>query len=376
MTVNSVTYRDYGWRQSGRLPPTRTATPAPSLRLPGVAPYRPIARAAKTGSIFKAPGIASRGSSSILTPISGTLRAQQLRALKTLARKLRPKHPGFDAGELALRGLSQYLRQVNDTPVGFPGWGSIDAWRGPAQEPLGYAPGDYVPNPFDHSPTWTSFRVAALDGSTCRLPVGCQFWGDFPGYDPTAPGAPDPFLSTEPVAIPQPHGLTKPRPFPRYHKQPDLAPEPEPSPYGPRNTIGITVGTTLRDGISIELNPPRLRDRKDKASPADALVWSVLHKFANALGETKEWIDIFAEAAGYTSRLKDMPKSLYGKQTAQKAYYLFAMGGFNNIDVDLLAHLIHENNVEDAMFGFLGQLSKAASRRLGLSVGLQTGLLM
>lgn len=99
-------------------------------------------------------------------------------------------------------GFALFLAADKIFPPGFPGFDNITAvWRNPAQEPLGFSPGDFVPNPFDHRGFWGPPWVALLDSNTCALPAGCQFWGDFPGSDPTAPGSPDPF---QPVPAPIP----------------------------------------------------------------------------------------------------------------------------------------------------------------------------
>lgn len=149
-------------------------------------------------------------------------------------------------------------------PPGWPGWGAIDAvWRNPAQEPLGFKPGDFVPNPFDHQASWGPPWVALLDKNTCALPLGCQFWGDFPGADPTitAPAEADPF---QPVPSPMPFRFDENSPLTQLGPHP-LA-DPLPRRYATVNRQsdyvtappGITPLGPLPPGVS----PPAVSQKK------------------------------------------------------------------------------------------------------------------
>lgn len=281
---------------------------------------------------------------------------------------------------LILMAWNQYI-----DPDGFPGWGEFPEGftSDPGTPYPGTSPGDYTANGFDNGP----YGVTAenlIDTSDGTPAFGFRYWGHFPYNNPGPANRAVDWPAAQPLAMPQ--GALRTRASTKaarviYNKLENLA-DPQTQTSGPRwpnNNVAIKIGLK---SVTFTRDTPRKRDREDKAKPKSAFVYAVLRTAADALGETKEWIDMLADAAGYEFYGGNLPKALrfphqlLGKETQKKAYYLFVLGGFNNIDFDKLRQLVVENNAEDAAFGFMGRLAAQASRRLGLTVGLQTGPLI
>lgn len=271
----------------------------------------------------------------------------------------------------------QIFRRYVD-PAGFPGFDNIgEAWRKPTIGHI-YSPGQYVPNPFDFHDNPDNLPESLLDtddvvGATIR------YWGDF-GADPYP--NPVPGTNWPQVTNLMPVGLPGGSPGIKHKLLPDLAPQVQPLPrWTPAMAfaISISLGTVSENRMMrVRNNPPRKRDGEPKVKPANLFVWMVMKKLANAGGETKEYLDIFADATGYWKGSIFLPIELRntGKETQAKWWWLFEGGGLRNLDWEELAVLIVENEIEDLIYGALGQLSKAAAQSLNLTVGPQTGLVM
>lgn len=376
MTVGSVTARSHGGVTAIRFKPALSGISQAKTKITAH-------RGWQTGKVTKVPFAVSTRHVGLAT------RAAQKVALRQMASV---------ALGAALRAPSVVTLAVHTfiflygraVPKNWPGWDNINpVYRSPPQEPLGKVPGQYIGNPFDYTPGWNGpSRIALLDADDAGLPFGIRFWGDMPGFDP----APDPFpLRPHPENLfpPQPQPAPAPQPeperWPRYNRQVDRSPRLRSSPrWNPRSNIAVNINVGASGQMPkvwVTHNVVRARGRDDKAKPADQFVYAVLKTLANGLGETKEWIDILGEASGYRRGAGDqnhlLPASIRkGHETVAQAYWLFVLGGINNIDFDELADLVIENEIEDFLIGIAGQMSKFAGRRLGLSVGPQTGLAM
>lgn len=330
------------------------------------------------------PSVSTRG-------LKHAIRNQQRKSLAQIARIVTGNVVRTVARStpLSLAALmtADYLYNKVVEPDGFPGFENIEqAWRSPPQAPF-LSPGDWAPNPFDHSPTYNAAggRIALLDALTCGLPLGCKYWGDFPGTSPYPNHRPGVNWPTVPQWLPNPTPAAAPglRPLPRYNRQRDLSEKIRPrARWRPTNNISIRIRlprTSPRRGSSVELkhDVPRTKGpvRDDKAKPANQFVYDVLKGLANFMGEVKEWIDILAEAAGYDGVSFTAPLSIQdGHETVKKAWWLFVDAGINDIDFQTLAVLVIENEIEDRVIGEIGKMSKLAAQSLNLTVGPQTGL--
>lgn len=314
----------------------------------------------------------------ISTPLGQKLSRQvERRALRKLAFKLL-RSKAFGVADELIRDVSWMIWQQTLDPTGFPGWGNFPAeWTSHAGVPQPKSPGSYTSNGFDTNPTWVQTSSDGLIDKSDGSPIfGFRYWGHFHGSNPLPGGRPGDDWATTALTMAMPKAQALARSATAYRQLANLWPEPVTQVMWVRNNISIRFGTTLRDPIDIKVDVARIRDRQNKAKPADAFVYAVLRSFADGVGEIREWVDILSEAAGYEKYDKRIPKALWGNETQKKMFYLFALGGFNNIDFDDLALLVVENEIEDAFYGFLGTLSKSAARRLGMTVGPQTGLVM
>lgn len=294
-------------------------------------------------------------------------------ALRKLALRLVAKKAFGVFGEIAPTLIQSFYKRHIE-PDGFPGFGNFTAgWTSNAGAPWpGIVPGDYTINGFDVSQPWGAAVPNMVDANDGDI-FGLRYWGH---YDA------DPFLGFSPAVdwatrtTAMPRTTARPRPQTKYRQLPDLAPELQVEPWGPRKNIEVTIGTAFREPFRVDV--PRIRDRGDKAKPSNMFIWAALRGLVDAGGESKEWIDILAEASGYVKGSMMLPEELRGdaKQTQAKTYWIFFAGGLSLIDWDKLAVLIVENEIEDRIYGALGQLSKHAGRSLGLTVGPQTGLVM
>lgn len=282
---------------------------------------------------------------------------------------------------------ADYLYNKVVAPSGFPGFENIgEGWRD-EQHHLGFEPGDYVPNLFDVGPFGPPPSRALLDSDDASIPLGIRYWGDF-GVDPyDVPGTVGDNWPTEPIWLPNPVPAVAPRRA--YEPQANLNPRARRQPERNRRaqararhrnismTFRIRIGRgrlAASASFTVKNDQPGGRILRDqKATPANQFLYAVLKTLANTLGETKEWTDILAEAAGYPG-FSSGPFERGHHQTVQKAWWLFIDGGINEIDFDLLAVLVIENEIEDFVIGVAGQMSKFAARSLGLTVGPQTGL--
>lgn len=284
-------------------------------------------------------------------------------------------------------------------PAGFPGWGTFpDGWTSNPGVPYpGKSPGDYTANGFDNSPNWSTVTPNIIDTSDGSPIGGFRYWGHF-NANPLPGGArgvdwplPTHHILPEPISPPGVRPRALPRNNPRYRKLRDLSPRRAPR-WTPRSgfMISLRIGPQRRlaRDLKFRINPVRDRDGGDKAKPANAAVFFALKLLANAGGEIKEMVDIFAEAAGYDDwllrkaagfkGLVPVPASIDdgGHETQRKIFYLFWVEGINAIDFDLLFELLRYNMVEDIAFGLMGRASKFTAQNLGLTVGPQTGLVM
>ncbi len=364
MSVGMVTARSTG----GARPANRTSAPR-------------IAQVLRDPRLTRAfiPAAAKRAQQSAVVSIARTI-------APVIARRFAP----FLAAELVYLLVTRTVE-----PDGFPGWGNFTvSYTVEHGHPQTISPGDIAPNGFSHgtySPPILRDGLLDLDDGT---PIGgFRYWGEFHGL-PTAPHltTPKPLGADWPVEemfTPIPVG---PAAVPRsaatpYRRAPDYAPQVQRSVrWRPRSNLTLVVplpapnGRVARDP-SFRHNVPRARNDDIKAKPANQFVFAVLKGLANALGEAKEWVDILAEAAGYDHRRSLTPTGRiepgrFRRITVDKIQYLFFEGGMENIDFELLAELVVENEIEDRIYGALGQLSKHAARSLGLTVGPQTGLVL
>ncbi len=385
MSVNAVTFRQRGGLTFTRPLPTHFKFVA----RPQFGPFRPVALYVKPfrdlrtvgnraitprAPAFK-PGFVGR----IVTPY-GQAAARQVerKALRKLAAKLLFKKALGIAGEI-VPTLAQNIWQAQIDPPGFPGWGNFPAsWtsNGGTIYP-GKEIGTLTVNGFDQGP-WSSVVHNLIDLSDGDI-FGFRYWGHFHGSNPFSTGfRPGDDWAFETQGLANPAAQTTAQARVRYRTHTETATAVQTQPWGPRQNVAIGIGTSNRDPIDIAHNVPRVRDRGDKAKPKNIFVYLVIKRFANAGGEIKEWTDILAEASGYIKGSMMLPEHLRdtGKETQAKLYWLFVVTGINSLDWPLLAELIVENEIEDLIYGFAGQLSKAAARSLGMTVGPQTGLVM
>lgn len=359
MSVGMVTARSHGGLRPANI--GRAPTSSRVVRLRSVRNVRTrIPAAIQRGVQTKAQKVAVRKMAALL--VQSVLRAPSLFPIATTV------------GWLVFNEVRP--------PAAFPGFEQITpGWRAP---PIGdtYSPGDYVPNPFDHG-AFDNPPESLLDTDDVIFPTGIRYWGDFL----TNP-YPFPLPAINWPIIPRPWFKPDPKPQyrPRYNPRPDLSPQvrarlrPR---WRPRSNMRISFrinprpGQRKGTGVEVKFDVPRKRTLDDKAKPANQFVYAVLKQLANTMGETKEWIDILAEAAGYRSGSKTIPEPIRrGRETVAKAYYLFVNGGIVNIDFETLGVLVIENEIEDFLIGIAGRMSKSAARSLGLTVGPQTGLVL
>lgn len=303
----------------------------------------------------------------------GLARAQNAkarRALVKLALKL-VKKKAFGIGSEALLDVLQMVYVKTLDPVGFPGWGLFPAgWTSNAGTVYpGKVIGTYTANGFDNVPNWSSVALNLIDTSDGAPIPGFRYWGHYLS-NPLPNGAPGVDWPTKTVSL----GVA-PRVI--YRRLPDLS-APKQARWTSRSNIAVTIGRDVRVSEAIKNNVPPKKANDLKAKPASRFIFGVLKRFANAGGEIKEWTDIFADATGYIKGSMMLPLDLRdtGKETQAKLYWLFVVTGINFLDWEELAVLVLENEVEDRVYGFMGQLSKSAAQSLGMTVGPQTGLVM
>lgn len=376
MTAHSVTSRFWRGRSGGHLRPIQLLERSASLRTPSTTPPLRFIRnpnfrhsgvsAFRTGFVGRMP------STALTTGTPSTLRAgsqaasavAERRALRKLAGRLRvPRLGPIGAAALA----AELFYKVYIEPDNFPGFDNITAgWRKPVVGPS-YAPGAYVPNPFDYG-SFDNPPESLLDTDDTIFPSWIRYWGDF-GTNPYPVNRPADNWETSTRVMPS----TTPRGRVRYRRLPNLATQTQP--WHPRSNIEFTISTAFREP-AIRLNVQRKRSDDGKAKPANQFIYGVLRALVDFGGETKEWLDILAEASHYHPRSKLIPRELWGNETQKKFWWLFIAGGINHLDWDQLAVLVIENEIEDRIYGALGQLSKSAAQSLNLTVGPQTGLVM
>ncbi len=310
-------------------------------------------------------------------------RAMRIGLLKMLAKLIGKKAGGPLADVAREIGAIVYKRTI--MPQGFPGWGNFpEGWTSNAGAPYpAIQPGQYTANGFDNGP-WSTVVHNIIDTSDGSPITGFRYWGHFHASNPLPNGRPGDDWATQPQFMPDVFPDPKPNNQPqttaqartRYRIHRDKSVPRIPTRWTPRNNVEVSIARGGKGEVKIRKDVARVRDKGDKAKPKNIFVYLVLKRFANAGGETKEWIDIFAEASGYIKGSMMLPERLRdtGLETQAKAYWLFNIQGIENMDWDLLAELVRYNTIEDIAFGFAGQLSKAASRSLGLTVGFQTGV--
>ncbi len=385
MSVGAVTFRTLQGQRTAtkvrtiyKFAPMIMLQPRPAPVALYVKPFRDLRtignrHIAPRAAYFK-PGFVGR----IVTPYGqAAARKVERQALRRLAAKLLFKKSLGVLGDIAPTVLETFWNRVVD-PVGFPGWGNFTpGFTSNAGAPWpGIQLGQLTANGFDVGP-WGLTEVVNLVDALSGDIFGRTYWGHYPATTPLPGGAPGvdwPILTqTMPLAQTATTAQSRVR-YRQFTRETEL----QTQPFHVRSNIGITIRTGRREPIDIKLDVPRIRDRGDKAKPKNAFVWLVLKGFANAGGEVKEWTDILAEASGYIKGSMMLPEELRnkGKETQAKLYWLFVVTGINSLDWDLLAELIVENEIEDLIYGFAGQLSKSAAQSLGLTVGPQTGLVM
>lgn len=366
MTVGSVTARSHGGLRPANIPRRPT-----SARVVDIRPHR-VVRTRIPASVQPRPATVA-----------------QVAAHRSIARIISVAARNPFLGPIAATAAALLWNEIVE-PAEFPGFDAFTpGWRSPTIGDV-YSPGDYVPNPFDHgsfdNPPESLVDPADQVGFTIR------YWGDFatnPYPDPVPatnwPVVPKMLPQPLPEAVPFGQPLPVPGYVPAYRPVPDRAPRPRPRPRvrrraRTRNNLSISIRINPRPGarpgqdVVIRSNVPSVRDGSSKAKPASQFVHDVLKGLANALGEGKEWIDILAEAAGYDRNTRVVPASIdRGHETAAKAYDLFVNGTINQVDFDLLAVLVIENEIEDFLIGLAGRASKSAAIHLDLTVGPQTG---
>lgn len=310
----------------------------------------------------------------------GLKKAQQKaarRALVKLALKLLGKK-AFGIGSEAVLELSQRFYTYTLDPEGFPGWGNFpENWTSNAGTVWpGKVLGTYTANGFDKVAFWTSTALNLIDISDGSSVFGFRYWGHYES-DPMPNGAPgiDWETQTQPVPEPVPVVGRAPRARTIYRKLENLSVRSS-TRWTPRSNFEVRIGPRVQKPF--RQNVPRKRALDTKAKPANQFVYLVLKRFANAGGEVKEWTDIFAEATGYIKGSMMLPERLRdtGLETQAKLYWLFVVAGLDFLDWEELAVLVLYNAAEDAVFGFMGELSKSAAQSLGMTVGPQTGLVM
>lgn len=323
----------------------------------------------------------------------------QRAALKDIAKLVVGAALRSNIATLATLQTLGFLYSITVQPDNFPGFDAINpGWRWPsvAGPPFFDPIGSYAPNFLDVGP-WRDDPAprSLLDTNDVGPPpfgLGIRYWGDFGTnpYPDEVPGVNWPRKARYmPETLPAPVPAIAPALQPanrfsrKYRKTEDLSRKTRPRPrWRPNRNMRITInlrptrgarpGTTVRTRSDVA----RIRGDDDgKAKPANQFVYAVLKELANAMGETKEWIDILAEASGYDRRTRVVPSGIdKGHETAAKAYWLFVGQGVNNIDWGELQRLVRENAVEDFLIGIAGRMSKSAARSLGLTVGPMTGL--
>ncbi len=369
MTVGAVTARSYGG-----------LTPANQNRAPRTAQIVQLDSRRKVVNVRTRipPSVSTKG-------IKFAIKQTQEKTLRRIAGLVVRTVSRSTPLQLITLLVAEYLWNKVVEPNSFPGFDNItEGWRFPLPSDFGFVPGDYVPNPFDSHPDFHAPVDALLDVADSSIPLGIRYWGDFNGrpYPDPLPGVNWP---TVPIWLPNPVPTPASRPWPRYKPQPNINPRParvrRERAHARFSNVQIRIRISGRanartGSVTMKTDVPGGRTTDDgKAKPANQFIYAVLKTLADTMGETKEWIDILAEAAGYDGR-SSAPLKRGQHQTVQKAWWLFIDLGINNIDFDLLAQLIIENEIEDFLIGIAGNMSKAAARSLGLTVGPQTGLAM
>ncbi len=432
MTVHAVTARKRTDRRyyKLRMPSKKINQPVGRMRRPGLQPLTPKAlalRQAASRTATKRLAVLLLGRASPL-PIAGFIAAWTF-----------------------------YNRKVD--PPGFPGFDNISpGWRNPVQAPLGYAPGDFIPNPFDHRGAYGDGWEALVDTNECQLPQGCRYWGDFPSasvgnpYPDARPGLNWPTVPTMVPTAPLTSPIPASRPdspaesvmpatlvqHPRRHRVlPNLHIGVNDLFWddGLMNNIAITITLPLENArpgswaaagfFRMQTNAPNKKQKEKKMRSKKAFTFMVLKRIANLFFEGKEWTDILAEAAGFRAWRQRMTKGFkrVGSRRTQKTtrpghfrkvgvslrerfadnrteatsielgqipallldgkhenllkiFYLFNLDGLNNIDFELLAELVIENEIEDRIYGIAGRMSKSVAQASGAPLGPQFGKVM
>jgi len=336
-------------------------------------------------------------------------------------------------------GAWMYYNRVVEPP-GFPGEGMTDGWTSNAGTVYpGISLGDYTANGFDNADEYHSVTPNRIDQSDGTPIGGFRYWGHYsdsvqppmPAIDwPTVPNwVPIGRLGRNVRTV----GAVAPVSYKRLTNiigLDDLIID-----DGLTDSVVFTIPivapvSLARTGFFPEVhvgkNGKRKRDKSERKLRArNAFMFYILKKIVNVPFEAKEWIDILAEATDFRSwrirmsagfkrpggrsfgaekfgdfdpeRFKKLRKSIRSGFTSDrsvdlsnippmlvdgkhenllKAYYLFELGGLNNLDMDTLRRLIIENELEDAAFGIMGRMSKFVAQTSGAPLGPQFGQLM
>lgn len=255
---------------------------------------------------------------------------------------------------------------------------------------VAFAPGvaiPFVPSPLDNPPLiplWVDPLVAPI-GQPVPTPEAPPFHA-IPARQPNPWRAPSeqpqrgPLPATRPLPLVQPDPASEPderSPGRRPARKPGRAPRPSPRPLvapplrAPRPVAepeisieiggskgGVRVHPVLRDPPR---KPPGRRTKEKKlALRASGLAVRIL----DALGEADDYID---------SLYKALPehRQREGHLMAERAQAIYRH--FGEIDWQKAIENLAANEVEDRVFGEIGNQSKKASQTFGLSQGLQLG---
>lgn len=283
------------------------------------------------------------------------------------------------AGEAAL-----LIWQATQAPEGFPGFANINpGWFAPGsgdlEVPHGSPVGEYIPDHIGAS----GYRTHDQGSPQCQL---CdlddlqfqgfftydhaRYWGHFPDASPYSEGGPRTAENwptgtfAVPSVAPAQQGYNRPRDLSRAYQ----------TPVTQTAAWGFTVGppgsrVRLQDPVPNARPPKGQRERKVRFGAAGKALWA----FAAGLGEVDELAEILAEASEYHPDSMIIPEGFPRDTALAHIWWLFWAGGIHHIDFEQLKELLIENEIEDRIFGALGQMGGSAARNLGLTVGPQTG---
>ncbi len=187
----------------------------------------------------------------------------------------------------------------------FPGFDAISAgWRKPVVTPE-YAPGDYVPNPFDHG-SFDNPPESLLDTDDTIFPSWIRFWGDH-GTNPYAPGAPRPYILPRPLRFdeetplsqPGPHPLAEP--IPRYQPtvkdQKDYVTRPKRAPQRLPAQVFADLFTPGLGAPAVQKRPhTKKRPHRNEPHKKELKMGDRITRILTAFYDAEEVVQIFGDA--------------------------------------------------------------------------------